>query len=92
MSFTPFHPTYFGLSVACKLTTLPQLNGNKYITWDISRNSKRQVTKILIRVTNIIRRILPTKGSMKSPNFTVPDVHKHAKQAIVVTCKKKTQL
>lgn len=66
------------------LTTFPQLNGNKYMMWDISRNSRRHVTKILKSVTNIIRRRRPTNGSIKSPTFTVPDVHKHAKQAMVV--------
>lgn len=68
-----------------KLTTLPQLKGNKYTICDISRNSSKHVTKKLSRVTNIISRNRPTSGSINRPAFTVPEVQRHTRQAIVVT-------
>jgi hypothetical protein len=48
---------------------------------DMSKKMNKHVTRRLNTVTNIMRRRRPISGSMNSPTFTVPDEHKHAKQA-----------
>lgn len=52
----------------------------------MSRNKKRQVTRRLKIVTNIMRRSLPIIGSMKRPTFTVPEEQRQARHAIEDIC------
>lgn len=54
----------------------------------MSRNNNRQVTSRLSRATNNISLTRLTNGNMNSPTLTVPDVHKHVKQATVDIWKK----
>lgn len=58
----------------------------------MSRNNNRQVTSRLSRATNNISLTRLTRGNMNKPTLTVPEVHRHVKQATVDICNKENIL